>query len=74
ENPAWLSKVCNGCFKKFEWREIEIKLAPNMDFAVAGLGWVSLRNVATSFKVILPEGLRWEVRPALVGKREKGKV
>ncbi|MCL6589819.1 MAG: 50S ribosome-binding GTPase [Firmicutes bacterium] len=69
ENPGWLSKVCKGCFQKFQWREIEIRLEPNMDFAVAGLGWVSLRNAGTDFKVIMPEGIRWEVRPALVGKR-----
>lgn len=68
-NPEWLGKVCKKCRIGLVWREETVSLNPNEDLAVAGLGWVSLRGTATDFKLTLPEGVRWEIRPALVGKR-----
>lgn len=68
-NPDWLQGLCTHCFRKISFREQLVELKPGMDLAVAGLGWVSLRGKATRFKIILPEGVRWEVRPALIGRR-----
>lgn len=69
ESPDWLSKICKQCRPKLEWREETVVLKPDHDLAVAGLGWVSLRGTETSLKVTLPKGVRWEIKPALVGKR-----
>ncbi len=70
EQPEWLSKYCNNCRKKIEWTTEKVTLQPNMDLAISGLGWVSLRREAASFQFIMPAGIRWEVRPALIGKKE----
>jgi 30S ribosome assembly GTPase len=69
ESPSWLSKICQGCRGKIDWQEETVHMEPNFDLAVAGLGWISLRGQASDFKITLPKGVRWEVRPALVGKR-----
>lgn len=69
ESPDWLSKVCKQCRSKLQWREANVVLKPAHDLAVAGLGWISLRGSETTLKVSLPEGVRWEIRTALVGKR-----
>jgi Predicted GTPases len=69
EKPAWLNKACPNCRGKIEWQEITVHLDNHQDFAIAGLGWVSLRGPAADFKVRLPKGAHWEVRPALIGKK-----
>jgi ribosome biogenesis GTPase A len=69
EGPAWLNKLCQNCRKKVTWQEATVHLDNNQDLAIAGLGWISLRGPANDFKIRLPEGVHWEVRPALVGKR-----
>lgn len=69
ESPAWLCKICKNCRSKIVWREETVLLKSNQDLAIAGLGWVSLRGQEGEYKLTLPEGVRWEVRPALVGKR-----
>ncbi len=71
ESPNWLNAICNQCKPKLDWMEETVVLKPNQDLAVAGLGWLSLRGKnETVLKIILPQGVRWEVRQALVGKRE----
>jgi ribosome biogenesis GTPase A len=70
ESPGWLSGICQKCRPDLDWREETVVLKPNQDLAVAGLGWVSLRGNETQLRITLPKGVRWEVRPALVGKRE----
>lgn len=69
--PEWLSKLCRGCAVKLKWTEIGIKLEPDQDLAVAGLGWISLRGAAIDLQMTIPEGIRWEIRPALFGKKKQ---
>lgn len=69
-SPDWLSKICKKCLPKLNWREETLILEPNQDLAVAGLGWMSLRGIKTTFKITFPRGVSWEIRPALIGKRE----
>lgn len=69
EQPEWLNKFCKGCQQKLKWKEFKIILEPNQDIAIAGLGWVSLRGQATELLLTLPEKIRWEIRPAVVGKK-----
>ncbi len=68
--PDWLGMVCKGCSGKLRWMQTEVELAPGRDIAVAGLGWISLRGEPAKFGLTLPEGIRWEIRPALIGKKE----
>lgn len=68
-NPGWLQGVCGKCIATITWQEHTVTLKPGMDLAVAGLGWVSTRSETTRFKVTLPQGIHWEVRPALIGKK-----
>jgi ribosome biogenesis GTPase A len=68
--PSWLGKACKKCASKLKWQETVIRVDPQTDLAVAGLGWFSIRGAATELKIWLPEGIRWEIRPALVGKKE----
>jgi 30S ribosome assembly GTPase len=70
ESPSWLNKLCQKCRGKIKWQEATVHLDNNQDLAIAGLGWISLRGLAADFKIRLPEGVRWEVRPALIGKRK----
>lgn len=69
ENPSFLKGVCPKCFHQITWQEHEMELEPGNDLAVAGLGWVSLRGSACRLKFRLPQGIRWEIRPALIGKK-----
>ncbi|MGE5582809.1 MAG: GTPase [Bacillota bacterium] len=69
EGPSWLMKICRGCRGKISWREDTVRLGDNQDLSIAGLGWISQRGPAGYFQFILPEGVRWEIRRALVGKR-----
>lgn len=69
EQPEWLNKFCKGCHQKLKWQEEIVKLESNQDLAIAGLGWVSLRGQAAELKLILPQGIRWESRPAVIGKK-----
>ncbi len=68
--PSWMGKECKKCASKLKWKEAIIRLTPNNDLAVAGLGWFSLRGTEAEFKIWYPEGIRWEIRPALVGKKD----
>jgi hypothetical protein len=68
-NPDWLKGICKNCLSKIEWEECRVDLEPGFDLAVAGLGWLSLRGEAAAYRVILPRGIRFEVRPGLVGKK-----
>jgi ribosome biogenesis GTPase A len=68
-NPDWLNGICKKCLPKIEWEERQIRLEPGFDLAVAGLGWVSLRGEAAEYRITLPQRIRWEVRPGLVGKK-----
>ena len=69
EGPAWLVKICQSCHQGIVWQEQLVQLENNQDLAIAGLGWISQRGPSTDFKIILPQGIRFEIRPALVGKR-----
>lgn len=69
ENPSWLTKVCRKCLHKIKWQEVDIHLNNNQDLAIAGLGWISLRGPAADFKIRLPQGTHWDIRPALIGKK-----
>ncbi len=69
QSPSWLTKICKKCFSKIEWQEAIIHLNNNQDLAVAGLGWISLRGTAADFKIRIPRGVRFEVRPAIIGKK-----
>ncbi|MGE5604079.1 MAG: GTPase [Bacteroidota bacterium] len=73
EGPSWLGKICKKCSQNLKWREENLSLNPNNDLGVAGLGWFSLRGAKTEFKIWYPEGLRLEIRPALVGKKDNDK-
>lgn len=68
--PSWLGKTCKKCTSKLVWKESVIRISPQSDLAIAGLGWLSLRGEETELKIWRPEGIRWEIRPALVGKKE----
>lgn len=68
-NPSWLGKVCRKCASKINWQEEVVKIMKQSDLAVAGLGWFSLRGAETEIKIWYPQGVRWEIRPALVGKK-----
>ncbi len=69
ENPQWLTAICNKCRPQLNWVEDTVELKPNQDLAVAGMGWLSLRGNETRAQIMLPNGIRWEIRPALLGKR-----
>lgn len=71
--PPWLGKICKQCSRKLTWKEENLWLNPNNDLGVAGLGWFSLRGTKTEFKIWYPEGIRLEIRPALVGKKGNDK-
>ncbi len=68
--PSWLGKVCKKCSSSLKWKEEIVRLSPDYDLGVAGLGWFSLRGTETEFKIWYPEGVRFEIRPALVGKKD----
>jgi ribosome biogenesis GTPase A len=68
-NPDWLKGICRHCHAKIQWQEHQVELENGMDVAVAGLGWVSLRGGAAQLKITLPQGIKWEIRPGLVGKK-----
>jgi ribosome biogenesis GTPase A len=70
EGPDWVNKVCKKCRTKLAWCQETVVIKPDHDLAVAGLGWISLRGSETPIKFTLPKGVRWEIRPALVGKRD----
>lgn len=67
--PAWLNKLCKKCIPQFTWTIEEVVLQPDHDIAVAGLGWISLRGEPAKLRLYLPQGLHWEVRKALIGKK-----
>ncbi|HOJ78067.1 MAG TPA: 50S ribosome-binding GTPase [Bacillota bacterium] len=67
--PDWLKKVCLGCIQKIKWQTHEVQLDPNQDLAIAGLGWVSLRRERSKLQMLIPEGIRWEIRAAVVGRK-----
>lgn len=67
--PRWLSGICEGCRQKLHWQDTELAMEPGQDLAIAGMGWFSLRGSSARLRVILPEGVRFEIRPALIGKR-----
>lgn len=69
--PSWLGKVCKKCIPKLKWQEEIIRVSSNSDLAIAGLGWFSFRGADTEFKIWYPEGVRREIRPALVGRKDK---
>lgn len=71
--PSWLGKICKECSPNLKWKEENLWLNPNHDLGVAGLGWLSLRGAKAEFKIWYPEGLRLEIRPALVGKKDNDK-
>ncbi|NLY74656.1 MAG: hypothetical protein GX075_05065 [Firmicutes bacterium] len=71
KGPPWLVKDCPQCSPKLSWQEEQIRLKPNTDLAIAGLGWVSARVSETEFKLWYPKGVRLEIRPALIGKRDQ---
>ena len=69
--PEWLNQLCKVCRNKLEWQAERIELAPNTDLAIAGLGWFSIRGKTKStFDLWLPKQIRWEIRPALIGKKD----
>lgn len=70
--PSWLGNGCKQCFRNLKWKEDVVRLKPNSDLAVAGLGWFSLRGAETEFKIWYPEGVRLEIRPAVVGRKKTG--
>ncbi|HEX7715183.1 MAG TPA: GTPase [Bacillota bacterium] len=67
--PQWLGEICTGCRQKLNWRVAEMEMEPGQDLAIAGMGWFSLRGRAARLQLTLPSGVRFEVRPALIGKR-----
>jgi ribosome biogenesis GTPase A len=69
ESPAWLNKLCKNCRGKIQWQEVTVNLDNNQDLAIAGLGWISLRGQTANFTVRLPKDVRFEIRPALIGKK-----
>lgn len=69
EGPIWLNKICSNCRKKITWYEETVNLGNNQDFAIGGLGWISLRGPAAGFRIRLPKGVHWEIRAALIGKK-----
>jgi ribosome biogenesis GTPase A len=68
-NPEWLKGICRSCLSKIKWRDAQVELGSGMDLAVAGLGWVSLRGAPARFQITLPQGVRFETRPGLAGKK-----
>jgi ribosome biogenesis GTPase A len=69
EGPAFLTKLCGNCRKTITWQTVTTAIQPQQDLAIAGLGWVSFRGHGGELTLTLPEGVRWEVRQAVVGKR-----
>jgi hypothetical protein len=68
EAPRWLGGSCAKCPPK-KWEEQEFTLEPLEDLAIAGLGWVSVRRMPTTVQAILPQGIRTQVRSAMLQKR-----
>ncbi len=67
----WLQPPCSDCrFVDFDlWERHTIELQPNQDLAIAGLGWLSLRRSSATFTLHLPPGVRYRIRPCLIGPR-----
>ncbi len=70
EGPKWLNQCCEACCQKLDWLTETAVVDPNQDLSIAGLGWVSIRKKPAEIKLTLPKGILWEVRPALIGKKE----
>ena len=70
ESSLLMYKLCKNCRGKISWCEENIELKPKFDLAIAGLGWVSLRGKTANFKLTVPQGVKWEIRPALIGKKD----
>ncbi len=72
KSPAdWLKPPCGRCrFVDFAaWERHTIELQPNQVLAIAGLGWLSLRRSRATLTLYLPPGVRYRVRPCLIGPR-----
>ncbi|TCL69354.1 hypothetical protein EDC14_101251 [Hydrogenispora ethanolica] len=70
DQPDWLNPCCDSCRRKIEWVTETITLQPNSDLAISGLGWLSFRRETASLRMTIPSGIRWEIRPAVIGKKE----
>lgn len=68
EKPKWLGGNCPQC-PKFPWEEKKLTFEPLQDLAIAGLGWISVRSSPARLQVILPQGIRIQIRDALLQKR-----
>jgi ribosome biogenesis GTPase A len=68
EKPKWLGGHCGKC-PSISWQEQQFALEPFEDLAIAGLGWLSVRRSPSKLTLILPQGIRVQVREALFQKR-----
>jgi hypothetical protein len=67
EKPAWLGGDCS-C-SAWEWETKAYLVKPLEDLAISGLGWLSVRRASANLAVLLPQGVRTQVRTALLQKR-----
>lgn len=57
------------CLREIDWVEYIVEIPPNYDLIVHGLGWVSVRKNKVTCQLIIPYGVRFGLRPNLVGPK-----
>jgi len=60
----WLRPPCKGCFATLEelgWKEEEVDVKEGEDLFISGMGWVSLLEGEGKVKVLLPQGVRYNI-------------
>ena len=66
----WTREYGSHCPVK-DWEEHRVSLPRNYDLTVHGLGWISARKTDYELTVYLPAGIRFSVRPCLIGPKTK---
>ncbi len=68
--PEFIKQLCGHCQSQIKWQTEVVSLAANQDLGIAGLGWFSLRGESAKLQLTLPQGVYYEIRPALIGKKD----
>lgn len=63
---------CQQCTKALiagDWESKLVELRPGQDFAISGLGWITVRRVGVRAVIHLPKGVKTTKRINLVGRK-----
>lgn len=62
----WLQSRCASCAVA-KWQRAEVRIDPQHDLYVHGLGWISIRHKSIVGELTIPHGVEFTVRPNLIG-------